>query len=51
MGHIQFDGDGSIRGDDDVGKNARLAGFAIAGDQRLAKVSRDWVQRSTGAGM
>ena len=40
-GHIQFDGDGTIVRDDDVGNNARLAGVAIASDQHLGEVTRD----------
>jgi len=39
--HIQFDGDGAIVRDDDVGNNAGLAGVAIARHQNLGKVSRD----------
>ncbi len=46
MGHIKFDGDRSILGDEDVGNNAHLAGVEITGDHHLAKVSRDWVQRA-----
>ena len=46
MWHIQFDGDGAIVRDDDVGNNAGLAGVAIARHQYLGKVSRDWEERA-----